>query len=241
MHQKLDERITAHIQTLVAEGVYDTEEMKRHLKIFVKKYPFEIESCTRPSLTDRRFYPSSKDIKNGIYRAKVKLRFSKIDQENFQSMVNDWAKSAPEDQFYFRPYKKDDDDDDERNDKKDDNATLEEQMCIKKNASKPSNRLLFVHQTREQKRLLQLYGNNLFLLDATYRVTRYSLPLFFVVVRTNVDYQVVGSFIIQDETTDATTEALAILQQWNCQWAPKFAMTDMCAEEISAIESVFPG
>lgn len=47
-----------------------------------------------------------------MYGAKFELRNSKIDQENSQSMVNEWVKSAPEDQFYFRPYNKDDDNDD---------------------------------------------------------------------------------------------------------------------------------
>ena len=31
---------------------------------------------------------------------------------------------------------------------------------------------------------------------------KYAVLLFFVAVKTNVDYQVVGSFAIQDETTD---------------------------------------
>ena len=37
------------------------------------------------------------------------------------------------------------------------------------------------------------------MLDATYKTTRYSLPLFFVVVKTNIDYQIVGSCIVQSE------------------------------------------
>ena len=48
------------------------------------------------------------------------------------------------------------------------------------------------------------------MLDATYKTTRYNLPLFFVVVKTNVDYQIVGSFVVQSETTDAIFEALSV-------------------------------
>ena len=47
--------------------------------------------------------------------------------------------------------------------------------------------LLFVYQSDWQRRLLSRYGNELVLLDATYRTTRYALPLFFFVVRTNID------------------------------------------------------
>ena len=46
----------------------------------------------------------------------------------------------------------------------------------------------------------------------TYRTTRYSLPLFFLAVKTNVDFQVVASFIIQSESTDDMKEALQILR-----------------------------
>ena len=49
---------------------------------------------------------------------------------------------------------------------------------------------LFIHQTEEQKKLLSKYGGELCLLDATHRTTKYALFLFFIVVKTNVDYQV---------------------------------------------------
>ena len=48
--------------------------------------------------------------------------------------------------------------------------------------------LLFVHQTSWQRRLLNRYGNELSFLDATYRTTKYSLPLYFLVVKTNMEY-----------------------------------------------------
>ena len=62
---------------------------------------------------------------------------------------------------------------------------------------------------------MQKYGTSIHLLDAAYKTTKYAVPLFFVAVKTNVDDQVVGSFAIQDETTDATAEALYMLKSWN--------------------------
>lgn len=45
---------------------------------------------------------------------------------------------------------------------------------------------------------MKLYGNTVSLLDATYRTTKYSLPLFMVVVRTNVEYVIpVAEFVTQ--------------------------------------------
>ena len=104
-----------------------------------------------------------------------------------------------------------------------------------------SGRLLLVYQTSWQRRLLSRYGNELCLLDATYKTTRYSLPLFFLAVKSNVDYQVAGLFVVQDETTDAIQEALGILSTWNPTWKPAYFMVDKCDEEISAIESTFKG
>ena len=101
--------------------------------------------------------------------------------------------------------------------------------------------LLFVHQTDWQQKLVRKYGNNIRLLDATYRTTRYALPLFFLAVKTNVDYEVVASFIVQHETADPIAEALNILKDWNPSWNPKFFMTDLSEQEINAVEEVFPG
>ena len=83
------------------------------------------------------------------------------------------------------------------------------------------------------------YGNELSLLDATYRTTRYALPLFFVVVKTNVDYQVVGVFVSESETQEIIEEALSILKGWNPEWNPLYFMTDYCQEEIGAIKKIF--
>ena len=67
---------------------------------------------------------------------------------------------------------------------------------------------MFIHQTKWQQRLLNRYGNELSLLDATYRTTKYALPLFFLVVKSNVDYQVVGSFVLQSEASTNIEKAL---------------------------------
>ena len=66
-------------------------------------------------------------------------------------------------------------------------------------------RLLVVHQT---KCMLKRYGNSICFLNATYK---HSLPLFLVVVKTSENYQVIASFVVQDETT-AITEALRITE-----------------------------
>ena len=91
---------------------------------------------------------------------------------------------------------------------------------------KLENSLLFVYQNEEQSRLLARYGDELSLLDATYKTTRYTLPLFFLVVKTNVDYQVVATFISESETTEGIMEALEKIKEWNPNWNPRLFMTD---------------
>ena len=54
------------------------------------------------------------------------------------------------------------------------------------------------------------------------------------------DYQVVASFAVQDETNIAITETLGILKNWNPRLSPKPFLVDICEEEITSIEIVFP-
>ena len=88
-----------------------------------------------------------------------------------------------------------------------------------------------------QKELLVKYVNDISLIDATHKTTRYDIALFFICVKTNVGYAVVADFIIQDETAEKSEEALQILQQWN----PNRRLILFYSEaELLAIGEVFP-
>ena len=91
------------------------------------------------------------------------------------------------------------------------------------------------------KRLLQRYSNEICLLDATYKTTRYALPLFLLAVKTNVDYQVVRAFVCEGESTENILAALGILKCWNPDWTPLYSMVDCCSEEMNNVEELFPG
>ena len=86
---------------------------------------------------------------------------------------------------------------------------------------------------------MEKYGNRIALLDAICKTTKYSIPLFFVAVKTNVKYIVVGSFAIQEETREAITEAMSILRSWNESWNPVCFMVDNCLEEIHYLDHLF--
>ena len=251
LSQGIDSRLIERIHSLVKDGVQSTKEMMRHLNIYVKEELLKGQAL--PASNNRRFYPKKKSVVNHMYLATIKQRYDKIDQSNVLKLVERWQRERPMDNFFFRQYasvkssteiEKDLDarfcnDFQRQEDESDDNEYEEDNMKIDIETS--NQKLLFVHQTKDQARLLQMYGNEMTLLDATYKTTRYSLPLFFIVVKTNVDYQIVGSFATQDELTDSIAEPLAIIKSWCPSWNPKFFMVDNCAEEINAIERTFPG
>ncbi|XP_065664695.1 uncharacterized protein LOC136086329 [Hydra vulgaris] len=145
--------------------------------------------------------------------------YSMIDQECLLKKCNEWKKSNPFIKVLLRP---------------------KCEVAASQNFEKKST-FLFVYQSQWQKDLLLRYGNEIILLDATYRTTRYSLPLFFLIVKTNIDYQVVATFVTENETKYAITEALTIIKDWNSSFLPSFCMTGYCNEEIESLETVFPG
>ncbi|XP_014679414.1 PREDICTED: uncharacterized protein LOC106819281 [Priapulus caudatus] len=202
----MDKRVLNYLRDMVREGVSTVLEMKRHLCWFVKNM---FAGRELPPRTNRAFFPTKADIRAHMCRAKQKMKFSTVDQENLTKIIERWEQE-PGHNIFYRPSLEDDDDD-----------------------------LLFIYQTDSQRRLLELYGNELAFLDATYKTTRYSLPLFFVVVKTNIDYQVVATFITESEREDAIREALKILAEWNPDWKPAHFMSDFCEAEIHSIEDVF--
>ena len=89
-----------------------------------------------------------------------------------------------------------------------------------------------MHQEVWQKELLTRYGNTLTLI-------KYSIPLFFLCVKTNVSYTVVAEFIKQSETSEHILEALSMLKSWNPSW-PEHFMMDYSDAEMAAVRSLFP-
>ncbi|XP_066929672.1 uncharacterized protein [Clytia hemisphaerica] len=239
LSQQVDRQIISHIKELVRDGTHDTNEMVRNIDRFVKNVLFK--GKTPPPKTNRRYYPKPKDVANHILNEENRLKFSKIDQENLDQLIHKWKEEYPEDHFHYRPFIKGS------------KPGVKEQLWFNENGVRIDNdsdlednktengsQLLIVHQTKSQQRLLRRYGNKMSLLDATHKTTKYAVPLFFVVVKTNVDYQVVASFATQDERYETILEALSIIKRWTPEWDPKTFMIDNCEAEIKSIETMFP-
>ena len=214
LSKRMHPSVKKKIVELVSAGISHTPLVKSQLRHFAET-EFKNEAI-KPLHWDRSYYPTSKDIRNHVDAAIVHGRLADIDQENLRLKIDQWQQEDKERQFFYR------------------SATV----LTGDNDVNPN--FLFIHQDSFQKKLMKRYGNTLCLLDATYKTTKYSLPLFMLVVRTNVQYCPVAEFIVETESADAISEALSILKAWNRDWNPSFFMVDYCDAEINAIETVFP-
>ena len=74
-------------------------------------------------------------------------------------------------------------------------------------------------------------------LDATYKTSHFALPLFFLAVKTNVGYSVVGEFIVQAETKEAIVRGLQTISQWmaadGMKWEPRAFSGSITEEQLS--------
>ncbi|XP_063440917.1 uncharacterized protein LOC134721686 isoform X2 [Mytilus trossulus] len=209
-----DKRIIVKIEEYVGEGLVSSSCLRPLLEQFVRHEIFAGEKCA--NWTNRRFFPSQRDISNFVYAAKLKGLKAKYDQENLMAHVDEWQKDRPEDKFLFSG------------------------SDVNTEDTGDSTGFFFLYQSTWQQRLLNLYGNEICLLDATYRTTKYSIPLFFLCVKTNVDYSVVAVFACQYENSSTITKALNQIKEWNPNWNPKYFMVDNCEAEIKAIITCFP-
>lgn len=197
IREPVDPIIREKIVELSGQGVRKVSEMRRHLEAYVKTAG--IGGHLALDKTRRRFHPTNKDIYNHMYQARVTHRFSKLDQENVDALIVKWKKETPADAFHFRPHSSDDA---AVNDAcnsfiNDQDDIMSDEVPDPKPLSSDKNTLLFCHQTADQRELLKKYGDQMCLMDATYRTTKY------------------GSFVIQYENTQSIEEALTVFKQWN--------------------------
>ncbi len=230
--QKLHPLVAQKIAEMVAAGIVDTAEVKRSLKYYVNNL-LSKEIGKMPLEHDRAFYPTNDDIRNHVKKAKRTLELSRLDQENLRLKVEEWQKSSPQSTFFFRPFRTCSGASDSHQPEKEGHTLPEEEESFEET-------LLYVHQEEWQKELLTRYGNTLTLMDATYKTTKYSIPLFFLCVKTNVSYTVVAEFIIQSETSEHILEALSMLKSWNPSWEPVYFMMDYSDAEMAAVRGLFP-
>lgn len=118
-----------------------------------------------------------------MYQARVAQRFSKLDQENVDALFVKWKKETPADAFHFRPHSStvaavNDACNSLINDKDDimsDEFPIPNYWPLIKTACFSVTKQLIKGASKK-------YGDQLCLMDATYRTTKYALPLYFFFV-----------------------------------------------------------
>ncbi len=214
----VDKRVIGKIHELVGKNVTHPNEVRRCLNEYVEKGILaNVTAEERPKISCRKYYPTKQDLRNDITRAIAAQKYCEDAQESLRHKVESW-KADRNCNIFCRPTGKDD-----------------ANGC----ALETEQKFLFVHQEEWQQRLLKRYGSELVLMDATYKTTKYALPLFFICIHSNVGYKVVAEFICQNEDSESIAEALGILKDWNPEWSPLYFMVDFSTAQINAIEMLF--
>ena len=164
----------------------------------------------------------------------MKLHHLKIDE--VLKMIDLWKQDVLADFIYFQP--KTSSSDTEYANTEDNDDILYHVPCGNEDVK---NNSLFIFVIVVQKLLLQHY-NNLVLMHATYRTCRLMLPLFFLAMKTNVNYSPVTSFIVQNEDSKSISEALFRIKQYIGldRIDIKNFMIDCSPMEMQSIGEVFP-
>lgn len=113
----------------------------------------------KPKKTNRRYYPCRQDLRNYIAKAISAMKYCDDDQEALRRKIEDWQRKSPKSKFFYRT-----------------------RDAVVNNNDKPSvskeTTFLIVHQEAWQQQLLERYGSELAFMDATYKATKYAIPLF---------------------------------------------------------------
>lgn len=176
-------------------GVSDVQTMRDLLKDYVATEIFQ-HTTSKPDRMNAAFYPSDRTIENHMYVATTKHKLSCMDQVRLQKKIDEWMQEDSQRKFHFRPYRIiDGGEENLQNDIKCDDKRTSKSIEFNPHEIRSKQfqqKLLYVHQEAWQRNLLQKYGNNICLMDATYKTTKYVLPLFFVIVNTNAGYKIAG-------------------------------------------------
>lgn len=82
------------------------------------------------------------------------------------------------------------------------------------------------------------------LIDAMYRTVPYQLALFLLMVKTNVGYSVVASFMLENEEASAISEVLTMIKKAvedrGYDWVGRYFMADKSWAEYNGIKKTFP-
>ena len=227
MREPIDPVIRKKIEDLVKSGMTQVPNIQKVIRSFVVNELFAGQ--TPPSTIRRRFHPTKRDILNISYgtRNKQRVRRKKGQTkpaDDLAELVRSWVQAHPDDRIFLPELQE--------------CATDIEE--ISQGPSTSDSKLLFCHQSQEQERLLNMYGS-LLVVDKVHLKAKLSAVPVFLYVRTNVDFQLVGEFILEKDDTEGLEEGLKRIQEWNPGWKPEYFIMDVDEKMMEVVKNVFPG
>lgn len=100
MKVAIDARVKKHIEDLVDEGVHSISEMQRDICRLVKNI-FSDNPHALPKATNRRFYPSRRDLSGLMHRYRRAQLRGLLDQEMVRVHVNEFIARNPNDTWHL--------------------------------------------------------------------------------------------------------------------------------------------
>ena len=155
--------VSKAIEDFVEDGVCSVKNIQTLLNYYVKNELFHDSKLSVPPMSNRAYFPSKKSIYSKMFHLYIKYRFSKIDQEELELYIKEWKSKNPKDNFFFRMH-----------------SAVRYQSENEEDEKFTEETFLFAHQSEFQKHLFQKYASHGCRLDAAYKTTKYSLPIFFL-------------------------------------------------------------
>ena len=206
---------------------------------------------TAPPRTRRQYFPSKKQIRYFMAKAKASLDISHEAEMKLEAQVERLKESRSDEKMIFNfrvkhevPLDLSVTPDESINETDEEfltTAGTDSRIDTQQPQEAQNAKLLFCHQTPHQQRLLKRYSSQVILTEIKDIHSKIPFPLFCLYVQTNVNYQLVGEFILQSNGAPMIMEGLQSIKDWNPGWNPKFVVVDFTEEQITAVENVFPG
>jgi len=215
------------------------DEVKRLLDLHVINVMFKDQPT--PPRTRRQYFPTKKQVRYFMTKAKSALNISIDAYEKLEIHAGRLKAMHSDEKMIFNFRVKQPVLNEQENSEDGNQFVVDTGETDSQTIDQQSAHLLFCHQTPYQQRLLKRYGSQVILTEVINIHSKIPFPLYCLYVQTNVDYQLVGEFIVQLTDESMIGEGLATFKEWNPGWSPKFCMVDYSEEQIAAVENTFSG
>uniref|UniRef100_A0A7M5X082 SWIM-type domain-containing protein n=2 Tax=Clytia hemisphaerica TaxID=252671 RepID=A0A7M5X082_9CNID len=230
--------LCVYVSKLVWQDLHiSIDDVKAKLEDYVLSVMFKGQQP--PPRTRRQYFPSKKQVRYFMAKAKTSLNISPEAQQKLESLMERLKEARSDEKmvsnFHVQNVMSGFDLNNEE--------SMEEDAASQSlgGLNEQNAKLLFCHQTPQQQRLMRRYNTQVIMTQISDLHSKIPFPLFCLYVQTNVDFQLVGEFICQANDHIMIEEGLQTIKEWNPGWNPKFVVVDFEDQQITAVENAFQG